>query len=537
MNLQHNKLWLAIGLGVLSGPALAATIDCTLTPANSVIWSGETLQLAATCEGGALDSITWLQGGQAIADAKNVVLSGDTSKPIYFTTTAGAAGDYVFTVAGTPKDGAGNTWGSSSAARVRVNAGAVAFGGTTAPSASTPAVNGECGDGLAGTTVTTFPSNGTLCASGKSSLVITGPNYMTWSCLGQAGGVEANCYVTKGVVYTVSVTNLNPSGGSYTINPSGGQVGSGGSATVTATPTGTNVATISGCGGTQSGNTFSIASVTQNCTVSVNFGAQPVAINGACGSSNGQTLSSAPTSGLCSTGTASAVSTGSSYTWSCAGSNGGSTASCSATISTPPPSSSGDPGMGGGLWVPPNMPNRTVADQSSSSMDVSYVPGCLNGQFAKDSSSACAAYSSYTGTVSGTSEQRTVTLGQGRQLVLRYKTPSTITDKRVIKVGAWNGGNVVVNMKVWLSTSPTATYDDVSESCRAQATTAPAINTASQDSITTTTTVWGKTTSTTANYCKLLPNTTYYFGMEFPETVSGYSARFQIDEMQADFLK
>ncbi len=537
MNLQHNKLWLAIGLGVLSGPALAATIDCTLTPANSVIWSGETLQLAATCEGGALDSITWRQGEQAIADAENVVLSGDTSKPIYFTTTAGAAGDYVFTVEGIPKAGAGNTWGSSSAARVRVNAGAVAFGGTTAPSESTSAVNGVCGT-VPGTTVTTFPSNGTLCASGKSSLVITGPNYMTWSCLGQAGGVEANCYVNKGVVYTVSVTNTNPSGGSYTINPSSGQVGSGGTVTVTAAPTGSNVATISGCGGTQSGNTFNIASVTQNCTVSVVFGTQPAAINGACGTANGQTFSSAPTANLCSAGTASAVATASSYTWSCTGLYGGSTAQdCSATISTLPPSSSDDPGMGGGLWVPPNMPNRTVADQSSSSMDVSYIPGCLNGQFAKDSSSACAKLDSYTGTVSSTSEQRTVTLGQSRQLVLRYRTPSTITDKRAIKLGAWNGGNVVVNMKIWLSTSPIATYDEVSEFCRVQATTAPTINTASQDSITTTTTVWGKTTTTTANYCKLLPNRTYYFGIEFPETVSGPGARFQVDEMQADFLK
>lgn len=534
MKLQHNKLWLAIGLGVLSAPALAATIECTLTPANSVIWSGETLQLAASCEGGALEKIVWQEGANK-ASVATVDLWGDTSKPIHFTMPVTAPGNYVFTVTGTPA-GSGNTWGSSSEARVTVKGGAVTLTNQTAPAAPSNAANGACGT-VSGTTVTTFPSNGTLCAAGKSSLVITGPNYMTWSCLGQAGGVEANCYVTKGVVYTVSVNNQNPSGGSYSLDPYSGQVGSGGSATVTAIPTGTNVATISGCSGTQSGNTFSIASVTQNCTVNVNFGAQPAPINGACGASNGQTLSSTPTSGLCSTGTASGVSTGSgSYTWSCAGSNGGSTASCSATINAPV-SSGDDPGMGGGLWVPPNMPNRTVADQSSSSMDVSYVPGCLNGQFAKDSSSACAANSSYTGTVSGTSEQRTVTLGQGRQLVLRYKTPSTITDKRVIKVGAWNGGNVVVNMKVWLSTSPTATYDDVSESCRAQATTAPAINTASQDSITTTTTVWGKTTSTTANYCKLLPNTTYYFGMEFPETVSGYNARFQIDEMQADFLK
>jgi hypothetical protein len=54
--------------------------------------------------------------------------------------------------------------------------------------------------------------------------------------------------------------------------------------------------------------------------------------NGACGSSNGSTVSSAPTSGLCSVGTASSVSGSGPWSWSCAGTNGGSGASCSATL-------------------------------------------------------------------------------------------------------------------------------------------------------------------------------------------------------------
>ncbi len=56
------------------------------------------------------------------------------------------------------------------------------------------------------------------------------------------------------------------------------------------------------------------------------------AVNGACGSSNGKTLTSKPTSNLCSKGSASGVSTtDSSYAWTCSGTNGGSKASCSAT--------------------------------------------------------------------------------------------------------------------------------------------------------------------------------------------------------------
>ncbi len=56
-------------------------------------------------------------------------------------------------------------------------------------------------------------------------------------------------------------------------------------------------------------------------------------VNGACGSANGETLPSAPTANLCSSGTASALSGSGPWQWSCAGSNGGSTASCSASSS------------------------------------------------------------------------------------------------------------------------------------------------------------------------------------------------------------
>jgi cytochrome b involved in lipid metabolism len=56
----------------------------------------------------------------------------------------------------------------------------------------------------------------------------------------------------------------------------------------------------------------------------------PVAVSGACGTSNGMTVPAAPTANLCSVGVASTVSGTGPYTWTCAGSNGGATASCSA---------------------------------------------------------------------------------------------------------------------------------------------------------------------------------------------------------------
>lgn len=74
---------------------------------------------------------------------------------------------------------------------------------------------------------------------------------------------------------------------------------------------------------------------------SFTVGTASAAVNGTCGSSNGATLSSAPTSNLCATGTASAITGSGPWQWSCAGSGGGTNASCSAQISSTPPTSGG----------------------------------------------------------------------------------------------------------------------------------------------------------------------------------------------------
>ena len=63
----------------------------------------------------------------------------------------------------------------------------------------------------------------------------------------------------------------------------------------------------------------------------------PVAVSGSCGSTNGMTIASSPTLNLCSVGTSSSVSGSGPWTWSCTGSNGGTTASCSASKTVTPP--------------------------------------------------------------------------------------------------------------------------------------------------------------------------------------------------------
>lgn len=64
----------------------------------------------------------------------------------------------------------------------------------------------------------------------------------------------------------------------------------------------------------------------------------PVPVAGQCGTANGVAVMSAPTANLCMVGTASAVVGTGPFTWTCAGTNGGATASCSAPrTQTPPP--------------------------------------------------------------------------------------------------------------------------------------------------------------------------------------------------------
>ena len=88
------------------------------------------------------------------------------------------------------------------------------------------------------------------------------------------------------------------------------------------------------------------ASLSSNIVISVSDGTLSAALapfaitvtaptqNGACGAANGTAVTSAPTSALCSTGTASAVSGSGPWAWSCAVASPGKTASCSAPVSS-----------------------------------------------------------------------------------------------------------------------------------------------------------------------------------------------------------
>ncbi len=102
------------------------------------------------------------------------------------------------------------------------------------------------------------------------------------------------------------------SGGSYASAPSSGLCSSGNPTTVTSSGN----YWLWSCEGINGG---------QNAACTANR-----IINGVCGSANGQTFASPPTSNLCSAGNASSVTGNGPWYWTCYGINGGSNDSCSA---------------------------------------------------------------------------------------------------------------------------------------------------------------------------------------------------------------
>src|SRR5262249_50047752 len=80
-------------------------------------------------------------------------------------------------------------------------------------------------------------------------------------------------------------------------------------------------------------------------------------VNGACGSANGVAGTTASTTGLCTAGSATAVSGTGPWAWTCNGSNGGTNSSCSAPVqsstSNNPPTGPEVPGPSQALFNQP----------------------------------------------------------------------------------------------------------------------------------------------------------------------------------------
>ena len=178
--------------------------------------------------------------------------------------------------------------------------------GNTLTKATAVPVNGACGSANGGS-FQAAPATG-LCSSGTATTV-TGTGPWDWTCTGSGGGATVICSAN-----TANGACGSANGQSFFTMPASNLCSSGKASTVTGKGPWSWT-----CGGVNGGKNAS-------CSASIE-------VNGACGPANGEDFLKAPTSNLCSAGTASKVSSGSGqWSWSCAGSGGGTSASCLAHI-------------------------------------------------------------------------------------------------------------------------------------------------------------------------------------------------------------
>ena len=117
-----------------------------------------------------------------------------------------------------------------------------------------------------GATLTSAPTTD-LCSSGTATAV-SGNGPWTWTCTGFSGATTS---CSANVVTYYTVTPSAGTGGS--ISPSTSQtVAYNGTTSFTVTPnTGYYIASVTGCGGRLSGNSYTTGPVTANCSVSASF--------------------------------------------------------------------------------------------------------------------------------------------------------------------------------------------------------------------------------------------------------------------------
>lgn len=296
------------------------------------------------------------EGNLYIADlANNMVRKVDTNGIITrFAATASAygfAGDggpaasaLMKAPSGIATDARGNVFVTDrDNHRVRVIRAAYTVGGTVA---------GLAGSGLVlglntGTETLPISVNGnfafaTALANGASYAVVvqTQPSAPAQVCSVASGsGTISGADVTNIAVTCVTARSTHTvtaaAGVGGTISPAGAQTVDDGTVLNFALAPDANyiVAGATGCGGHLDNLTYTTAPIAADCSVIATFVLAGTPVDGMCGSDNNLSLPAPPTH-LCNAGTPSAVLGAGPWTWSCQGSAGGATASCSAQKAT-----------------------------------------------------------------------------------------------------------------------------------------------------------------------------------------------------------
>jgi len=243
---------------------------------------------------GGYGSANWLVGGGGgaggVGGDNNAYAANGMSSSITGTAITYALGGWTCggtITAGLGNGGGGCDYGGNGYAKAGSS-------GTVIIRYLTPVViNGTCGSSNNGN-FSTAPSTN-LCSAGTASAV-SGAGPWTWTCAGSGGGTTANCSANK----IVNGVCGSSHGGAFSTAPSTNLCSAG------------TASAVSGAGPWTWTCIGAYTGTTANCTAYV-------AADGACGSSNNGTFQTAPSTNLCSAGTASAVSGAGPWTWTCTG--------------------------------------------------------------------------------------------------------------------------------------------------------------------------------------------------------------------------
>ncbi len=176
---------------------------------------------------------------------------------------------------------------------------------------SSSETTGELACGLAASQPASQSPTGDLCEGGKASAV-RGSGPWHWTCANKAHH-KVSCETVQSLDGACGPAN----GTSLKSAPFAGLCGHGTPSSIDGNGPWTWV-----CNGSGGGSNV-------NCAASV--AGKQAAVDGACGSSDGNSFTHAPSDGLCVNGTASDVSGEGPWTWSCSGLNGGGVSTCSAS--------------------------------------------------------------------------------------------------------------------------------------------------------------------------------------------------------------
>lgn len=234
-----------------------------------------------------------------------------------------------------------------------------------------PVVDGACGSADGGSTPNA--PTGNLCSAGTPSAV-EGSGPFTWTCEGSNQGESASCSSNRSC--TAGARNWSVSGNACAGSVTSAQHGQSRTATDDDLP-----------------NTGSAQFRCDQGAWTRQPGAtcQPV-VDGACGEAGGGHFGSAPTSDLCTAGTASAVSGDGPFTWTCGGLNGGDDITCSANRSCAGGEASwtvGDHTCSGSVAARNHGQSRTATDNGPPNTGTATLR-CDQGAWVPQSGATCA---------------------------------------------------------------------------------------------------------------------------------------------------